>query len=261
MFVYRPPFFLLMSERSRFFLISSNDSVVHSHYFYFHISKQNHTATEDNILARLKSSDIQNYQSKYLDLPSQKSKSSTDRIINGYDFLAVNERMEESLVVLAMLARIPLTDVVVLNSKLAGAYDGGNGKRCVKLKRKWTTPKIDKYILGDYRKANKDDYQLYDAAQRSLDKTIDALGRKRVEENIEVLKRLQQQNEEQCASEATMPCPEPEDESKKQEHMRLVKESCYFSDIGCGHACTDSVLADHAEEEWARITSSQGQVQ
>ena len=242
-------------------LTFSNDSAAYSHYFYFKISHQNHTATEDDILEVLKTKH-QNYQSKYLDLPSSqnnKLSSSTDRIINGYDFLAVNERMEESLVVLAMLAQIPLTDVVVLNSKLAGAYDGGNGKSCVKLKKKWTTPKIDKYILGDYRKANKHDYQLYDAAQRSLDRTIDALGRKRVEENVEVLKRLQQQNEERCASEVTMPCPEPEDESKKQEHMRLVKESCYFSDIGCGHACTDSVLADHGDEEWKSITSSQGQ--
>lgn len=33
-----------------------------------------------------------------------------------------------------------------------------------------------------------------------------------------------------------MPCPEPDEEQKKQEHIRLVKESCYFSDIGCGHA-------------------------
>ena len=214
-------------------------------------------------MAVLKSEEKQNYQSKYLDLPSQNneqsSSSSTDRIINGYDFLAVNERMEESLVVLAMLAQIPLTDVVVFFSKIAGGYDGGNGKSCVKLKQKWTTPKIDEYINDDYKNFNKDDYQLYNAAQRSLDKTIDALGRQRVEENVKLLKSLQQQNQDSCASEVTMPCPEPDDEQKKQEHIRLVKESCYFSDIGCGHACTDLVLADHAEKEWASITSSQGQ--
>eukprot|EP00985_Skeletonema_marinoi_P012859 scaffold6280_cov127-Skeletonema_marinoi.AAC.12 len=56
-----------------------------------------------------------------------------------------------------------------------------------------------------------------------------------------------------------MPCPEPKDESMKEEHKRLVKESCYFSDIGCGHACTDEVLADYAAKEWASITSSYGQ--
>lgn len=209
----------------------------------------------------LKSSVGRNYQSKYLDLPSQnneQSSSSTDRIINGYDFLAVNERMEESLVVLAMLAEVPLTDVVAVSSKIAGGYDSGSGNSCVKLKKKWTTPKIEEYILGDYRSANKDDYLLYNAAQRSLDKTIDALGRQRVEENIELLRSLQQQNEEQCASKATMPCPEPDDEEKRRKHRRQTEESCYFSDVGCGHACTDLVLADQAEEEWARITSSYG---
>lgn len=199
-----------------------------------------------------------NFQSTYLHLPSPNEQpSSTDRIINGYDFLAVTERMEESLVVLAMLAQIPLTDVVIFSSKLAGGYDDGASRTgCTKIVKKWTTPKIDEYILGDYRKTNKDDYYLYYAAQRSLDKTIDALGRQRVEENIELLKSLQQQNEEQCASEVTMPCPEPEDKEKKHEHKRLAIKSCYFGDVGCGHACTDLALADHAEKEWTSITSS-----
>ena len=126
----------------------------------------------------------------------------------------------------------------------------------MKLKKKWTTIKIDEYIIGDYRSDNKDDYLLYNAAQRSLDKTIDALGRQRVEENIELLRSLQQQNEDSCASKVTMPCPEPEDDQKKRIHKRRTEESCYFSDVGCGHACTDLILTDHAEKEWARITSS-----
>ena len=115
-----------------------------------------------------------NFQSTYLNLPSPNEQpSSADRIINGYDFLAVTERMEESLVVLAMLAQIPLTDVVIFSSKLAGGYDGGTSKMgCMKIVKKWTTPKIDKYILGDYQKTNKDDYYLYYAAQRSLDKLL-----------------------------------------------------------------------------------------
>mmetsp|Transcript_11831 Transcript_11831/g.16983 ORF Transcript_11831/g.16983 Transcript_11831/m.16983 type:complete len:268 (-) Transcript_11831:47-850(-) len=203
-----------------------------------------------------------NYQSKYLDLPSQneQSSSSTERIINGYDFLAVSERMDESLVVLAMLAQIPLTDVVVYLSKISGGYNFAlNQEGCVLTKKKWTTPKIDEYIHGDYQNANKDDYLLYKAAQRSLDKTIDALGRKSVEENVELLRSLQRQNEEQCATKITMPCPEPDDEQKKLEHKRLSRESCYSGDFGCGHACTDLVLADHTEKEWTSITSSQGQ--
>eukprot|EP00984_Skeletonema_dohrnii_P026691 scaffold16079_cov109-Skeletonema_dohrnii-CCMP3373.AAC.1 len=65
-----------------------------SHYFYFGVSRQNDTATEDSILSVLKFPTRQwhpqhNYQSKYLDLPTQneQSSSSTERIINGYDFL------------------------------------------------------------------------------------------------------------------------------------------------------------------------------
>ena len=236
------------------------------------------TATEDGIMAVLKKEKPYNYgqndhnfQSQYLDLPHQteiednKNSSITttavDRIINGYDFLAVNERMDESLVVLAMLAQIPLADVVVFSSKVSGDYaTHGTEFRgyvgCMKVTKKWTTPKIDEYIAGDYRIVNKDDYLLYNAAQRSLDKTIDALGRQRVEENVKLLKSLQQQNVEQCATKVTMRCPEPEDPGMKRKHIRLAGRSCYFNDIGCGHACTEEVLSDYAEREWARINLS-----
>eukprot|EP00984_Skeletonema_dohrnii_P001951 scaffold659_cov75-Skeletonema_dohrnii-CCMP3373.AAC.1 len=219
-----------------------------SHYFYFGVSRRNDTATEDSILSVLKNPRKlwlgQNFQSKYLDLPSQneQSSSSTERIINGYDFLGVSEHSFDRCGNLLLLA---------------GGYGIALRKKgCVKIEKKWTTPKIDEYILGDYQKANKDDYLLYNAAQRSLDKTIDALGRKRVEENVELLRSLQQQNDEQCASKTTMPCPQPEDESMKKEHKRLAKESCYKDDFGCGHACTDEVLADYAAKEWTSITSS-----
>lgn len=167
--------------------------------------------------------------------------------------------MDESLVVLAMLARIPLTDVVVFSSKMAGGYDDGGTGRCVKIAKKWTTPKIDEYIRGDYKIENRDDYLLYDAAQRSLDRTIDALGRQRVEENVELLKRRRLQNEEECANQVTWPCPEPEDEEKKKEHIRLKRKSCYAYDYACGHACTEVALADQADEEWANITSTNDQ--
>ena len=200
-----------------------------------------------------------NYQSKYLDLPpsqDEQSSSSIDRIINGYDFLGVVERMEESLVVLAMLAQIPLTDVVVYSSKVSGGYSYNKDKEgCVKVKKKWTTPKIEEHIRGEYRKANKDDYLLYNTALRSLDKTIDALGRKRVEENVKLLRSLHRRNEEKCAEKITMPCPKPEG-IQWEEQKRRASESCYEDDFGCGHACTDLVLADQAEKEWSRITTS-----
>jgi len=233
---------------------------MYSAYFFFDVSRKNKRATEDGIIEALKRNP--NVQSKYLDLPSHNlHSSSTDRIINGYDFLAVTERMEESLVVLSMLARIPLTDVVVFNSKVAGGYDDGKyAQRCVKLKKKWTTPKIEEFILGDYQSANKDDYLLYNAAQRSLDKTIDFLGRQLVEEKVELLKILQQQNEDKCSRNTTMPCPAPEDdEDKLREHTRLTYESCYFGDVGCGHTCTEKLFTLSAEKEWASITSSFGQ--
>ena len=128
----------------------------------------------------------------------------------------------------------------------------------MKVARKWTTPKIDEYILGEYRVANEVDYLLYNVAQKSLDKTIDALGRQLVEEKVKLLKSLQQQNQEQCASRVTMPCPRPQDKEEKRKHKLLVKKSCYHSDFGCGHSCTDEALANYTKEEWASIVASFG---
>lgn len=107
MFVYRPPF-LALTIRS--FLTTSHYSVsvIHSHYFYYHISRQNYTATEDGI----KYGSTEEFRETELSidvhyLPSQNEHSSSiDRIINRYDFVAVNERMEESLVVLSMVAAV-----------------------------------------------------------------------------------------------------------------------------------------------------------
>lgn len=84
----------------------------------------------------------------------------------------------------------------------------------------------EEHIRGEYRKANKDDYLLYNTALRSLDKTIDALGRKRVEENVKLLRSLHRWNEEKCAGKITMPCPKPEgiqwEENKSVVQVRAV---------------------------------------
>ena len=167
-------------------------------------------------------------------------------ILQNYDFLGVVERMPESLVVLSMLAQIPLTDVVVLDGKVAGkSYAEGN---CKPIEKKWTTPAVDEYMETECQTNNELDYLLYEAANIALDLTIDELGRDLVEGNLEEFHRLTDVNKNVCSVQAVFPCPKLD-----KAHNEASKESCYYHDSGCGYACTDEILYSDTEREWDEL--------
>jgi hypothetical protein len=168
--------------------------------------------------------------------------------LQNYDFLGISERMEESLVVLAMLTRVPLADVVVLPSKVSGGYDDGKSPRgCVLIHHKWSTPTVDGYLYGEFLDGNAD-YLLYQAVNISLDRTIDTLGRSKVQKGVRRYRKHLAKNERECRDRAILPCP-----ITRPNQTLLSEQDCYFSDAGCGHRCTDQVLRDESEEEWEQL--------
>ena len=159
-------------------------------------------------------------------------------IMEYYDFLGVVERMNESLAVMVVLWGLDVRDVVVLNSKRSGGYDdGGGGERCVRIPKAHVTPEIQRYFDGLHATWNAD-YLLYQAANDSLDETIDKIGRRKIERITDRIEHLQQIANDKCLSEAIFPCSP---EGKFQ--PALASKSCYVQDAGCGHACVDKVLA------------------
>jgi hypothetical protein len=169
-------------------------------------------------------------------------------ILHGYDFIAISERMEESLVVLSMLLHIPIAHVVLLsNSKVAGGYDGGRSQRfgCTPIQPKWTVPIIDDYLRDDFLVDNWD-YVLYQAVNASLDHTIDTvLGRDHVEDGVATYRRYHDKIQKMCFDKAVFPCP-----ITIPNQTLISQEDCYFSDAGCGHRCIDRILAKDALAEW-----------
>ena len=218
---------------------------VMSDYFFYQVSRQGKEATEELILKHISHDRFKTFCTDYLRLKRFKtSELEIGHLLQNYDFLAVSERMGESLVVLSMILKVPLADVIVLPSKQPGGYDGGGSKfGCVKLKKKWTTPKIDEYLKGDFLKDNFD-YLLYQAANASLDRTIDALGRSKVAAGVKLYDELLQKNDLMCRPKAIFPCP-----ISSPDHSHLSKEDCYFSDGGCGHKCTDEALRTESKDE------------
>ena len=75
---------------------------------------------------------------------------------------------------------------------------------------------------------------LYRAVQRSLDLTIDQLGRKEFDAKLREFRELKAIVDKACAN-ATMPCS-PGGKRNVRSH------GCLWNDSGCGNTCIDEVL-------------------
>ena len=158
-------------------------------------------------------------------------------ILDSYHFIAVAERMDESLVAMRLLFDLDPTDMIVLSSKTHGGFDEGKFNNiCNKIQSPFTFPEVDDYIDNEYMASNYD-FFLYDLANRTLDLTIDALGRDVVEGEVSFHRELQQIANEQCQSSAIFPCSE-----NGTLQIEASEASCFDGDIGCGHECIKQVL-------------------
>ena len=162
-------------------------------------------------------------------------------IMEGYDFIGVTERMDESLVVLKMLLGLDLNDVLYLAaSKGNGGFDDGayQGK-CHYIVPKYTSPGVEKWLASDEWKARVDgDEQLFKAANRSLELTIEKLGRENVYRELEEFQQLKQLAMDKCAETTIFPCT-------ADGNLHVRNHSCLWWDLGCGYQCLDSLRDDY----------------
>jgi hypothetical protein len=219
-----------------------------SAYFFFRVSRRGITPNATGMINELKSS--KNFQLKYIGRqkngkllyePGNATTIQMTEMISGvrdmYQFIAITERMDESLVVLKLLYGFDDFAIVVLSSKKAGGFDDGlSGGTCHAIQKAFTTPEVDSYIESKFRGGNYDHF-LYAVANRSLDLTIEALGRERVELEVQKLHRLHRVVKEQCSDEVIFPCTED-----LAPFNRDSEGSCFFGDIGCGHLCVQETV-------------------
>ena len=113
-------------------------------------------------------------------------------VMDSYHFIALAERMDESLVTMRLLFDLDPTDMIVLSSKTRGGYDDGkfNGT-CNKIQNPHSFPIVDEYSDTGFMSSNYD-FFLYDVVNRTLDITIDGIGRDVVEREVQVHRQLQQ---------------------------------------------------------------------
>jgi hypothetical protein len=153
----------------------------------------------------------------------------------------VTERFDESLVVLQLLLDVPLGDMLYLNAKSNGGYDGGRSKLgCTYIVPSNDLPSsIQEYVQSDeWKDMMKWDNLLYEAVNQSLDATIEWLGRSEFEKQLQRFQHAQTITSERCRDTAIFPCSDTGDSRKSWE------TNCLFVDAGCGYPCIDVVAKE-----------------
>jgi Galactose-3-O-sulfotransferase len=161
-------------------------------------------------------------------------------LMNEYDFIGITERLDESLVVLGMLLRLPLSDLLYYSAKASDNFyiDPETKNRCIVLQPSVVSPGMEEFFQGDaWKHRVYSDALLYRAAQRSLDRTIDSLGRDKVRERVEQLRSAQKLVLERCRGKVRMEC-EVEGDPPHREF------DCLHHDMGCGMSCLDQVATE-----------------
>jgi hypothetical protein len=179
-------------------------------------------------------------------------------IMANYDFIGVTERYTESLVVLGMLLDVPLGDLLFFSGKTSGSgFSPGHSYRsCSALATKTIDSEMSAFFQTDaWQQRVYYDELLYDAANLSLNMTIDRLGRDLVAERVETFQYAQQLVENHCKDQVVMPCKSIRTESNDstvQQIPALLPDNetdCFYRDIGCGMDCLDAVARLVEQEE------------
>ena len=165
-------------------------------------------------------------------------------VLNQYDFIVVTERMDESLVALSMLMGLPISDVMVAaNSKVSGNYvlsrwgpDKGNCVALPSAKVETAAAPVQSFLSSpEWYMMNYADYLLYAAANASLDRTIDTLGRDPFQRRLAEYRTLRQRVLDYCGLRLGSGC------YANGTKVRPV-EVCYDRDFGCGYQCVNEAL-------------------
>jgi hypothetical protein len=105
-----------------------------------------------------------------------------------YDFIAVTERMDESLVVWKLLLNLDFYDIMYIKARSSGTFSNGDaakGRPCVYLVPSFLTPGMQEFFESkEWKDSNAMDILLYQAAYQSLDNTVEALGKERVQKEL-----------------------------------------------------------------------------
>lgn len=132
------------------------------------------------------------------------------------------------------------------SAKSNGSFDDGRYEdTCFQIQKSFVSPRVKKYLGSmKWKKVAFWDKVLHQAANKSLDMTIEKLGRSTFQSNLDKFRRAKQAVAEMCTSKVILPCnttgtPTPIEET-----------NCIHGDLGCGFECMDEYF-QHSNESFA----------
>jgi hypothetical protein len=222
-------------------------SAVYFHQISFHRKRTKNTPSENFILHHLRRTQP-NFVTDYVQLNAKNSilsENTTESgvieqhvrdILMGYDFLLVANRMDDSLVVLSLLANLPISSMLTMSSKIGGSWYF-NGKNCIPLVSSTQAESISNFFqMDEWKAAHSADRLLFAAVEISLNRTIADLGNSFITRLYE-FKRLQSIVQKLCRNETYFPCS-----GVGTPQLELSARHCYLRDFGCGYPCIDRIV-------------------
>ena len=161
-----------------------------------------------------------------------------NEILQDFNFIGITERMDESIIVLMMLLNLTISDVMYLSAKKHGGLDDGGGPTgCALIVPSFVSPEMELFLQSkEWKDQIQNDEDLYNAVNQSLDLTIEALGKVKFQENLEMLQLANQRATYECEDKVSFPC------TVAGARRRSSNETdCMWNDSGCGFDCLDSV--------------------
>lgn len=158
-------------------------------------------------------------------------------ILNDYNFIAVLERLDESLVVLQMLLGLTTKDILYTRARSSGTFSNGwKGRPCFFISHSFLTDGMkDFFVSEEWEKTIQHDLMLYEAANASLDRTIDALGRKEFKSKLLAFQQGLTVAAENCRGRVIGIC------SESGEEIPRPNRTCYVWSEGCDHECLNEI--------------------
>lgn len=184
-----------------------------------------------------------NQIANYSALPSEHSmdlnytaiEESIQFVMSNYQFIFLNERMDESLVALQLLLQLKTYDILYLSTKVSGNFfSWPNTEKCVRLQKRVNYQTVADFLSSDeWFLQNYGDYLLYAVVNRSLDLTIEDIGKERFEDALDDFRSWKEYVENVCVPMTVFPC------SVEGEYQEESQANCYWNDVGCGWPCFD----------------------
>jgi Galactose-3-O-sulfotransferase len=222
-----------------------------SHFFHFVVSRKKEEPTDQNFISFLRdeSFPIQDYYYHALYTKDKfhrkvhKPTSVANHILRTYNFIGITERMDESFVALMMILRLRISDILYLSAKTKGGYDDAGGKRsgqtCTYIWPSFVSSGMKEFFnSSEWKNMIRYDRLLYEAVNRSLDLTIDQLGRERFQKKLETFREAQEVARRRCLPQTTFPC-----DTSGTFHRENTTD-CIWKDSGCGATCLDDIATE-----------------